>query len=111
MSSLFNGSVRAYGDAPSFYDLIIELDSRHKEIMKTRLYYKVYVHCPVASHHCIVLIDDRGLCGYLTIKEDGDVPDRQATHKVAPKVQLYSGDVNKLSYKGDVHWKDLVNMQ
>jgi len=106
MTSVFKGSARAYDEALSFYDLIMGLDSSHKKIIDKNLCYKVYVHCPFVDHHCIVLVDDLGLCGCLTLEltimEDSDVPDGQASHKVAPKVQLYSGDVNKLSYKGKV---------
>ena len=104
--SFINGSTTAYDEALSFYDLIMGLDSSHKEMLTKNLCYKVYVHRPFVGHHCIVLVDDQGLCGCLTLEltvmEDSDVPDGQAVHKVAPKVQLYSGDVNELSYKGEV---------
>jgi len=104
--SAFNGSTRAYDEVLSFYDLIMELDSSHKEIMSKDMNFKVYVHCPFVGHHCIVLADEQGLRGHLTLEltlsRGSDVPDGQAKHRVAPKVQLYSGDVNKLSYKGKV---------
>jgi len=104
--SVSNSSTSAYNEAVSFYDLIMRLNSGHREIMSERLCYKVYVHCPFVGHHCIVLVDDQGLYGCLTLEltvvVNNDVPDGRATSTVAPNVRLYSGDVRQLSYKGRV---------
>jgi len=101
--SIANSSARAYDQAVSFYDLIMGLESGHEKMIDKELCYKVYVHCPFVGHHCIVLANDLGLgCLTLELTVNNDVPDGRATSTVAPKVQLYSGDVNQLSYKGEV---------
>jgi len=88
----------------SFYDQIMELNSRHKLFMTEQLYYKVYVHSRFIGHHCLVLVDKSGYCEHVTIEltVSPDTVDGESS-EVAPKAQLYDGRPEDLTYKGEIY--------
>ena len=88
----------------TFYDQIMALDSQHKKFMERQLCYKVYIHSLFVHHHCLILVDKEGHCEPVTIEltVHTDTPDGESW-KVAPKAQLYSGALENLTYKGELH--------
>ena len=101
-ASAVSSTLMGFDEAKSFYDQIMKLSSRHKEFMNEKLRYKVYVHSPFVDHHCLVLAEKEGRCEHvtfeLTIAESIDGEGFQ----VAPKAQLYTGELTGLNYKGEV---------
>ena len=90
------------GGGRSFYELIMELGSRHKGLMTEKLCYKVYVHSPFVGHHCLILVDKEEYREHVTIELTIDATDGE-NYQVAPKAQLYSGGLQDLHYKGQVY--------
>ena len=89
MWSLFDGSSKVCDKVVTYYDLIMKLPSGHRKMINSEQCYRIYVHSPFVEHHCIVLVDDKEVCGYLTLEltvmVTGSTDDQR---QVAPKAQL-----------------------
>ena len=100
--ALSSSFATGFDEGSTFYDQIIALESRHKRIMTQELYYKVYVLSKFVGHHCLVLVDKEEYSEHVTIELTiKNTPDE--AWQVAPKVQLYSGSLRNLTYKGEVY--------
>lgn len=102
MASFASTATGFDGGGRSFYDYIMDLDSRHKGLMTEELCYKIYVHSPFVYHHRLVLVDKEEYRKHVTIELTIDATDGES-FQVAPKAQLYSGGLQGLNYKGQVY--------
>ena len=99
-ASAVSSTLIDYDGAKSYYDQIMGLNSRHKKVMTKELCYKVYVHSPFVDHHCLVLAEKEERCERVTFELT--IIDGKGL-QVAPKAQLYTGELTCLDYKGEIY--------